>query len=637
MKLSKKTLITAIFFIAGSLVFILFSWFRVFDEFEYSTLDRRYSIRPLQKVSSDIVIIHIGDDTIEKIGEWPIPRKYHALLINALKASGVKTIVFDVFFSEESPDDAEFASAINSAGNVYMSYVFEIERKNSILKKYFSANIIIAPIVNTLSEASNHKGFVNIEPDVDGKVRRIMPFVKFKDNFCPNITLLAALNNMGLSFENVEIIPEKKIVLNKNRSIPLGDDSTLIINYPGKWGASFRHYSYVDIIQSYLSGMVGEHTILNLNELKNSVCFVGFTATASPDAHPSPLEPIYPGVGVHASIYNSILNNEFIIRLNKWWNIFIFSLLCFITALITTRSQKRYAFFSIFCTSFLYVILVAAVFIFNRIWVDIFCPLAANTYVYIFFTVRRYFEEIEKREILEKELDIAKDIQQSFLPKELPSVGVDMCVNMKTARQVGGDLYDIMQLDEQKIGVMIGDVSGKGVPAALFMAQVVSVFRTLAKQGKSPQKVIEDVNNHLVAEARSNLFVTLTYLIIDKEKHLIYYSSGGHLPALFISNKDEISFIDCAMGMPLGLLETDFEEKEIKYEEGSTIILYTDGVTEAMDINGEMFTEKRLKELALKFKGLTSNAIVQMIHKNIELFAGKAKQHDDITIFCARI
>lgn len=611
-------------------LFLFFSYSRVFDEFEYSMLDFRYKLRPPQAVEKDIVIIEIGDDSIEKLGKWPFPRKYHALLVKALKSSGAKTIVFDIFFSEKKEDDDELAEAIKSAGDVYLPYVFDLDR-DSTDRTMVYASKYAAPLIKELESAAKSSGFINVEPDIDGKIRKIPPFIKYDDVLYPHLTVLAALNNLGVSFNEVKIIPGKSIT-GKDLVIPLGDDSSMLINYPAKWGKAFRHYSYVDILQSYLSDVTGQASSVDLKELKGSVCFIGLTATASPDAHPSPMEPLYPGVGVHTSVYNSIMKKSFLKRLDKWWNLFILIVMWFITSFVTLKSRRRFAVISILFVMAAYIAFSMVLFWPLGIWIDVFYPLVTITAIYAALTFKKYITEIQKREVIEKELNIARDIQRSFLPREIPCVGdIKLSAKMLTARQVGGDLYDIVKLSDKKIGVMMGDVSGKGVPAALYMAKVVSVFKTFVHEG-SASNVVKNVNDHLASESNTNLFVTLTYMIFDLETGSVSFAIGGHLPTILIEPDGKVELLDVTEGMPLGLMEGSFPEEKREYKKGSTFILYTDGVTEAMNTKGEMFEEKRLIELAKTMKGLSAEEVTKKIHKAVSDFAGKAKQHDDITV-----
>ena len=616
-------------------IFLFLSYSRVFDEFEYSTLDFRYRMRPPQQADREIVIVEIGDDSIDKLGKWPFPRNYHALMTKALKSSGATTVVFDIFFSEDKEGDEAFAQAIRSSGNVYLPYVFELDRESPD-RSMVHASGYAAPLIKVLNDAALGTGFINVEPDIDGKVRKIPPFIEYKGIFYPHMTVLAAITNLGFSFDNIRIVPGHEIILDANHKIPLDEDSSMLVNYPAMWGKAFRHYSYVDILQSYLADVTGQQATINLDELKGTICFIGLTATAAPDAHPSPMERLYPGIGVHTSVYNSIINSNYLTRLNRWWNILILAIMWVITAFITNRSRKRFAMLSIVLILASYIVVSSILFYpFNR-WVDVFCPLLTIVSAYVIFTFKKYVTESQKREIIEKELDIAKDIQESFLPKEIPHVGgLEVGVNMLTARQVGGDLYDLIQLDDRRLGVMMGDVSGKGVPAALYMARVVSVFKAYAKEG-TPAEVVKKVNERLIEEGGSNLFVTLTYMIFDTETRETSFAIGGHLPTVMVDPDGNVELLDVAEGMPLGLIEGGYDEGNKKYRPGTLFILYTDGVTEAMNTRGEMFEVDRLVKLAKNFKGKSPQEVVDAIQKAVADFAGRAKQHDDITVLAIR-
>ncbi|MGD2279129.1 MAG: CHASE2 domain-containing protein [Candidatus Omnitrophota bacterium] len=633
-KLDRTRIISFLLACFLAYLFLVFSYERVFDEFEYITLDFRYKMRPPQKVLDDVVIVEIGDDSINKLEKWPFPRNYHGLLIKALSAAGAKTIVFDVFFSEEKEGDEALAGSIKEAGNVFLPYVFDLELHNPD-KTRIHAYKYAAPLLDIFQKACRGSGFINVVPDEDGNLRRVPAFIEYDGKLYPHLTVNAALNDLGYRFDEVKIVPEKEIIAGDFR-IPLGEYSEMLVNYPSEWGRAFRHYSYVDIIQSYLADITGQEPALDLKVFKGSVCFVGLTATATPDTHPSPLEPLYPGVGVHASVYNGIMQGKFLIRLNRWWNLLILVIMWLLAGLVTLKVRRKYSVLSVIS---LMIAFVAFAFFFSwavGIWVDVFYPLFTMVLIYIIFTFRKYLAEMQKREVMEKELDIAKDIQQSFLPLKLPEIaGIEIAAGMKTAKQVGGDLYDVVELYGNNLGAMIGDVSGKGVPAALFMARVASEFKIFSKQGTA-NEVLKMINEHLLEGTSSNLFVTVAYLIFDTNEKKVYIASGGHLPTVLLRPDGEIALLDVEEGMPLGLVEGEYTEEELEYRPGSTFVLYTDGVTEAMDRDEEMFGQDRLVDLVKKMKGRSAKEIVDAVHQAVSEFSGKAPQHDDITVIAIK-
>jgi len=635
-KIKATKIIYSVLFFSVILLILFFSYSRIFDEFEYSTFDFRYRLRPYREVSQDIVIVEVGDDSIEKLGKWPFSRKYHALMVKALESAGVKTIIFDIFFSERKDGDAAFAQSVKDSGNVYLPYVFEFDREKE-KHKYISASKFAAPLIKMLNDNAKGSGFVNVQPDIDGKIRRIPAFIEYKGKRYPHLSVLAAVNRMGYEYEEIDIVPGERITVGDELVLPLDKKSSILVNYPSEWGTAFRHYSYVDILQSYLADVTGQEATVDLTELEDSICFIGLTATASPDAHPSPLEPLYPGIGVHASVYDSIMQGKSIRRLDRWGNLLILLLMCMLTGYITEKSRRRFALLSIFLIISLFSLVSVVSFWFLGVWIDIFYPIVVIAAMYIVFTFKKYISEIQKREILEKELGIAKEIQQSFLPTEIKGLkNIGVGVRMLTASQVGGDLYDIVQLDENTLGVMMGDVSGKGVPAALYMARVVSVFKTFVRD-KNPSEVLKCVNDNLVFEASSNLFVTVTYMTFDADVNKTYFAIGGHLPTVVIEPDGNVVLLDVDEGMPLGLIEGEYAMGEFDYKPGSIFLLYTDGVTEAMDIKMDMYGQDRLVELSKGLAGATTEVVVEAVHRAVLEFAGKAKQHDDITVMAIKV
>jgi len=551
--------------------------------------------------------------------------------------NSIKQVIFDIFFSEKKEDDDEFATAVKEAGNVYMPYVFDMRLSQA------DANIPTARefeirLLKKLSSACKGTGHINAIPDLDGKVRRIAPFISLKDSLYPHIAFLGAIDYLGFSEHSAKLIPQKAILLGNKLKIPLDLRSNIIVNFPGKWTHTFRHYSYVDILTSYIAEREGRKPEFNLDELKDTVCFVGVTATAEPDIHPSPYESAYPGVGILASLFNGVISDNFITRASKVTNLFILILLGLIIFFATLKSKKFLSLFYLFAILFSFFLLGVALFALLNYWIDIFYPIIVSTVLYLLFTFKKYIAEKHRIEVIENELSIAKDIQRSFLPKAKPPIkGLEIEAKMLTALQVGGDLYDFIEISDTRAGIMIGDVSGKGVPAALYMAKVVSDFKSYAKEGDAKFALVK-LNERLIAESSSSLFVTLTYLIFDMDKKTLNFSIGGHLPTImFREGEEDPILLDLKEGMPLGLMEGEYIENTISMKKGDLFILYTDGVTEAMNAKHQLFGEKRLVDVARRNRALSVSGIVDAIHKEVEIYEGKLPQHDDITVIAVRM
>jgi len=627
-----KTAITLI--IAFIVLFLSFK--RTFDVYELHLLDIRYKLRPAQQTDDKIVFVEISDDSIEKIGSWPFDRTYHALLVKALSHAGVRMIIFDMFFSEEKQGDKEFAEAIKEAGNVYIPEVFSARIGQEL--DFPLADEYEAELIDVFEDVAYGVGHINIIPDIDGKFRRIPPYIRFKGNLYPQMGFLAALDYVGIPRDSVQIVPGRYLRIDEKTRIPLDNYSNIIINFPGKWVDTYRHYSYIDVLTSFVALIEGGEGVVDLDEFKDAICLIGITATAAPDAHPSPFESLYPGVGVHASLINSIIYKRFISRVGKWENIAILILLALVTYLSSIKSTKGLSLVYMFVIMGSFFVLSIILFIVGGFWIDVFYPICVMTALHIGLTFGKYITEMHKREVIEKELSIAKNIQQSFLPKANPRAkGIELEAKMLTAKQVGGDLYDFVDFSETKAGIMIGDVAGKGVPAALYMAKVVSEFKTYAPEAAA-SKTITLLNSRLSAETGSNLFVTVAYMILDMETMMAHFSLGGHLPILMMrEGEEEPRLLDVKQGMPLGILESDFDEGSVDVKKGDIFILYTDGVTEAMNAKHEMFEEERLVEIAKRVRKKSVKEIVDTIHDEVDKYEGKGIQHDDITVIAIRI
>ena len=247
----------------------------------------------------------------------------------------------------------------------------------------------------------------------------------------------------------------------------------------------------------------------------------------------------------------------------------------------------------------------------------------------------KYFDELERKRY---ELKIAHDIQQSFLPDAIPVLkGFDLAALNLPAKEVGGDFYDFILVSEDKIGVTIADVSGNGVPAALFMALSRTIVRANATRSPGVADVIQDANRLITSDAKSGMFVTLFYAILDlREKTLTYVNAGHNPPVMFKGKTGELIMLK-AKGIALGALEDiKLEERKIILNSGDVVVFYTDGVTEAVDDREEQFGEERLFKAIKENHNLSAKDIIEKINEETLSFCGKQPQFDDITLMALK-
>lgn len=629
-RLAAFTVLTAVVVLAISI-----SLFGALDHYELAALDMLFRLRPKPVTTDKVVLVEIGEDTIKKLGRFPFPRSYHAILIDALSDFGAKAVLLDLFFSEEEENDPEFAAAIRKAGNVYLPFAFELDAAGRTGVP--SAKSFLARSLPNLTDAAKGSGHINIVPDIDGKFRRIPPFVKYGGKHYPYVSVLMSCDYLGIDPAAIKFRPGEFVIAG-DRVIPLDNRSNMIINYSAGWGRAFRHVSYVDILQAYTAQLTGQKPAIDPSIFKDKICIVGLTAAGTVDIHPSPFETMCPGVGIHAEIFNSMLNNNFLRPISKSSNLIILLLISFFTAMITIRLRPVIGLYFLLTLIISFLSIAVGLFIFKGVVIDIVYPALAMGLIYLSFTIYKYAAEMNRRMILENELEIAKKIQQSFLPREVPAVGgASVAASMFTARQVGGDLYDFCNFGEKSLGVMIGDVSGKGVPASLFMAMASGAFKFFALDGAVPGDVLANLNAKIIKESSSNLFVTVFYAVFDFEKCAVTYANGGHLPLLYLPEEGPAQFLDVDSGTPLGMLEGAYSTKQTNFRKGDIFVFYTDGITEAMNQRRDMYGAERLAAVVAKNRKNPPDTVLSEIEKDVRRFEPKKSQHDDMTLVVLKI
>jgi phosphoserine phosphatase RsbU/P len=237
---------------------------------------------------------------------------------------------------------------------------------------------------------------------------------------------------------------------------------------------------------------------------------------------------------------------------------------------------------------------------------------------------------------LNQELAVANTIQQSILPQVFPAFPdlkqFDLYASMVTAKLVGGDFYDFFLVDDTHLGVLIADVSGKGIPAALYMAVCRTILKATALKGVSPSACLAEANTLLSHENHTGMFVTVFYGILDITTGSFTYSNGGHNPPVLINNHGTPDMIPQTNNLLLGIMEgSEYLDKTITLNQGDTLFLYTDGITEAMNPDEEMYSDERLLHTLEGFRGSDTKDLLSQVIGDVTVFSSGADQSDDIT------
>ena len=400
----------------ASFLFILLSPTPVLKNFELATLDHRFKFRPSQKVCQDVGIVFIGDEDIKTVGRFPWSRDYHATLIHILKECEVKVIGFDILFLDPGnpQDDQLLAEATKEAGNVCHCFFFELAkgakgipftedyRKFSLpappgTEEFYSSPQPSLPL-KAIAQEAKALGTINFPPDTDGIRRRVPLFIHCQDRLYPTLSLAITASYLGIPIQEIKVSPGKYVEL-KGIRIPIDKKGCMLVNFAGDI-KKFPHYSFVQVLQSYLQVKEGKKPIIPLGKLKNKIILVGITATGTTDLGPTPVSALYPMVGVQANIITNILQQNFLRETGKSLNFLILIFLGLLMGIAIPKLNAPRGALLMFVIIAGYFLLALGLFVSLGICLDLFSPLLVITLSYLAIIFYRFIlEGREKRRI----------------------------------------------------------------------------------------------------------------------------------------------------------------------------------------------------------------------------------------------
>jgi hypothetical protein len=421
-----------------------------------------------------------------------------------------------------------------------------------------------------------------------------------------------------------------------NRFIPTDETGQLLINYLGP-ARTFPHVSISDI----LSGKVARGTFTD------KIVLVGATAMGAHDLRSTPLSPVYPGVEIEATVMDNILRQHFITR-PHWAKSFDLLAIIVLGALIgvavprLSPLQGPLAAAGLFI---LYIFIACGLFIRVGAWLNIVYPLLVLAANYTVLTVYYYVTEHLEKGRMEEELQVARDIQMSMLPAKAPEIeGFAIAARCVPAREVGGDFYDFIAVPTngtgERLGIIVGDVSGKAMSGALVMAASRSIFRILTETYTSVEQLMTVGNTLLKRDIKKGMFVAAAYTVWDvQEKTLTLSNAGQTQPILCPGDGSKPVFIDTAGDkFPLGIVKKcRYQETQVALQSGDVLVLYTDGVVEAMNDRGKMYGFERFTASIEAGRGLSATALLEKLMADVSRYVGDAEPHDDLTIVVVRV
>jgi serine phosphatase RsbU (regulator of sigma subunit) len=395
-------------------------------------------------------------------------------------------------------------------------------------------------------------------------------------------------------------------------------------------------------------GTVGDKQI----DLKGKAVFVGLSEILMADRKDSfytvfsQANGIFiSGVEIAATALSNILEDTPVKPIGLHLHILIILLWGILAGIICRISTVKVGALSVVGLSILY--LVAAVYLFktNGSWVPIVIPLFFQTPLAFIGAVAiehsRLFKEALVKLRMEKDLSMARDVQTSMLPDTCPEVeGFQIAASSTSAREVGGDFYDFIEMGKDKAGMVIGDVTGKSVSGALVMSASRSVFRMLSGEELTVSERMIRANQRLKKDVKTGMFVALLFAVLNSANRTLTLCSAGQTQPIHLSVKTgEAKLVETEGDtIPLGILEdANYQETEIQLSPGDRLLFYTDGIVEAMNKQEEIFGFERLLEVVQRSKSMDADSLLKDVLKQVNQFTGGASQHDDLTVIVVSV
>src|SRR5215475_4044247 len=676
----------------------------ILDLIELKTYDLRFVPRGHVPPSPAVVITAIDEKSLNAEGRWPWPRSKLAALVDILSRDGARVIGFDIVFSEpdensqlaliqqfgqqvealaiKAPQLADFiyesrknadndlalANAIkNASATVVLGYFFHMSeaelgyrleqsaidqqlqrisasRYALIMSKAQDIGVVpflraYAPESNLemFTEAATSSGYFSVKSDPDGVVRWMPLMIQGGEDLFPPLAVVCAWHYLGKPQLTVQVgrYGVEGIQMGQ-RFIPTDETGQLLINYLGP-AQTFPHVSISDILR----GKVARGTFTD------KIVLVGATAMGAHDLRSTPLSPVYPGVEIETTVLDNILRQHFITR-PHWAKSFDLLAIIVLGALIgiavphLSPLQGPWAAAGLFI---LYIVIACGLFIKVGAWLNIVYPLLVLATNYTVMTLYYYVTEHLEKGRMDEELKVARDIQMSMLPAKAPQIeGFAIAARCIPAREVGGDFYDFIEVPSdgtgERLGIIIGDVSGKAMSGALVMAASRSIFRILTETYTSVEQLMAIGNTLLKRDIKKGMFVALAYTVWDSQHKMLTLSNAGQTqPILCSSDGSKPVLIDTPGDkFPLGIVKKcHYQETQVSLQSGDVLVLYTDGVVEAMNDKGKMYGFERFMAAIEAGRGLSANALLEKLMNDVSRYVGNAEPHDDLTIVVVRV
>ena len=639
----------------------------------FLSFDLYQKIFTLDKKESEVVIIDIDEASLGKFGQFPWSRSVFAKILENVNQFEPKAIGFDIFFTEKDKQSPEEIIKSYNLIPTDVSELQEIKGHDEIfgeeLKKTKSVTAVLGSSVPShssydrkakarflskggdpeqftysyaysigslkqLEDSVKGLGSISFLDQTDGIIRSLPLIVKFNKEIYPTMGLemIRVGNNQKNIYIELNEVGVKRI---SSRPYKISSDPNGIIWIRYKNSLKSQYISASSVYEGKFSEKL----------FKDKFVLIGASAQGLFDLVKTPLGVTIPGVEVHANVIENILDQSYLIR-NP--NTYVFELLFAIIVSILTfyLSQKikpRYSLSIFFGSLAVVVILGFSLFLFRSELIDISYPIFMLTITFLTGLYFRFIEEnkialsnLQKEAKLLKERELAAGVQKSLFPDISRFENFIYARNIP-ARDVSGDYFDVIKVNNDEYFFTLADVSGKGVKAGMYMAKASSIFRTLSNLSFPLEKVVYGVNNEIVEAKFKGMFVTAVFGKFNIKTGELTFVNAGHESIMVLNEKKEFEFIKSEMP-PIGIIkyftETMVKSSTINLKD-KTIVIYTDGVTEGYLQNGQEMGAEGVMDVISKIENVTPKNIVDSISEKLSWGADKLR--DDITCLALNI
>ena len=651
---------------------------KLFGDLELRTQDVRMQLRGERPVDDAIALVNIDEQSLRQYGNsWPLPRDQYAILLEALRAMDAKAVGIDLLYVGPDKVDPNYdlllAAAIDRDPRIANGVYFPLKRPDGPelvpaeslsrdpqrerwlrftedlprgvdLMRSVDANF---DMEENIADASADVGHVALSSDQDGVVRSLPLLINHQGRAFPSLSLLLTARYLGANWRDLHFDNQTAILPypGGEKRIPVDRFGQVLISFPGEEKAFKNRHSFTRVLNDLDSRVELDESgkpkpLLGANPFRGKVVLVCNTAATSAisDFGPTPFSANFPLAYAHVSVVNSILKNDFIRTADRRTEAWIWLALAAVLGLVLSLCAPAGLAVTTAAVLVGYVVAGWALATFSGLSIQLVPPVFMVFAISSGIVLRGYILRERQRRMAEQELAVARRIQQDLLPKGVLAVrDVEVAGMNLPCFAVGGDYFDFFNLSDGRIALAIGDVAGKGVPAAILMSNLQAILRAECSRGTDVPHVPAQANRQLMESIQGNSkFVTFFYGALDPAARRLSYSNAGHNPPLVVRANGAIEELEVG-GLILGVFPmAEYDEGTVDLMPGDVVVLFTDGVTEAESRHG-LYGDERLHGLLRKLRGQSAHEIGEAICRDVAAFSHGLHQSDDVTVVVVKV